>query len=225
VEKVRVGFMGAHSTGKTTTVEEIMATHLLPRPVFVQSTSRDVGAAGYGINETASPLSQLLVTTGRVVKEDTIYEGNYSHVISDRTPLDSLAYTMWSAVHTWKMDPQDIYLQYSTGLVVNHMKKYDRSLQSRDRRSCEVSCQPPWGALRYCSQRRAAGHGRFRYRSDCMMPIYSYYCMAEDRLYELIQIPIDKRDDQVCRKCGSRLVRQHDLPGMVWSPTRNGGHS
>lgn len=123
--KVRVGFMGTHSTGKTTTVDEIFATKLLPRPVFVQSTSRDVGAAGYGINETASPLSQALVTMGRVVKEDTIYDGDYSHIISDRTPLDSLAYTMWSARNTWGMEPNDIYLQYSTGLVVNHMKKYD----------------------------------------------------------------------------------------------------
>lgn len=52
-----------------------------------------------------------------------------------------------------------------------------------------------------------------------MMPIYSYYCGICDKLSELIQIPMEKRDEQKCRKCGSELVRQHDLPGLVWSPT------
>jgi putative FmdB family regulatory protein len=56
------------------------------------------------------------------------------------------------------------------------------------------------------------------------MPLYTYYCKACDAGFELIA-KIDQRDDQMCEKCGYRLVRNLDRPGMVWSPTRNGGYS
>lgn len=57
------------------------------------------------------------------------------------------------------------------------------------------------------------------------MAMYSYYCEQCDAMYELLMIPMEQRDSQACRKCGHKLVRQWDLPGLVWSPTRNGGHS
>lgn len=57
------------------------------------------------------------------------------------------------------------------------------------------------------------------------MAMYTYYCQTCDDLKELIQIPMEARDRQDCRNCGHKLVRQWDLPGLVYSPTRNGGHS
>ena len=56
------------------------------------------------------------------------------------------------------------------------------------------------------------------------MPTYSYYCLACDQDTSKF-CKIERRDDQICRSCGNRLVRQIDKPGMVWSPTRNGGFS
>lgn len=56
------------------------------------------------------------------------------------------------------------------------------------------------------------------------MPIYTYYCKVCDKDLELIS-KIDLRDSQMCEQCGYRLVRNLDRPGMVWSPTRNGGFS
>jgi putative FmdB family regulatory protein len=56
------------------------------------------------------------------------------------------------------------------------------------------------------------------------MPLYTYACMNCDIDIELI-CNISARDDQMCEKCGNRLVRSIDRPGMVWSPTRNSGYS
>ena len=56
------------------------------------------------------------------------------------------------------------------------------------------------------------------------MPLYTYYCQACDSDKERI-ISISKRDKQYCEECGYSLVRNIDSPGMVWSPTRNGGYS
>lgn len=56
------------------------------------------------------------------------------------------------------------------------------------------------------------------------MPLYSYYCMACDKGLDRLS-SIAHRDDQMCEECGFRLLRGIDRPGMVWSPTRNGGYS
>ena len=56
------------------------------------------------------------------------------------------------------------------------------------------------------------------------MPLYTYYCKVCDTDTEIIS-RIDSRDDKMCEECGYRLVRNLDRPGMVWSPTRNGGYS
>jgi putative FmdB family regulatory protein len=56
------------------------------------------------------------------------------------------------------------------------------------------------------------------------MPLYTYYCKVCDTDIEIIT-RIDLRDNQMCVDCGYRLIRNLDRPGMVWSPTRNGGYS
>ena len=56
------------------------------------------------------------------------------------------------------------------------------------------------------------------------MPIYTYSCIECDLDEERI-VSISSRDYQSCEKCGYNLIRSIDKPGMVWSPTRNGGYS
>lgn len=56
------------------------------------------------------------------------------------------------------------------------------------------------------------------------MPLYTYGCMNCDTDIELI-CSIEQRDHQMCEVCGYNLIRNIDRPGMVWSPTRNGGFS
>lgn len=122
---MRVGFMGSHSTGKTTVAEEIVKSRLLPDSVFVPSTARKIAAAGYPANEQATEVSQILVTLSRIIDENTIASGNHAYTFSDRTPLDSLAYTFWQAEHVWQMPGDSPYLTYSRALVLDHMTKYD----------------------------------------------------------------------------------------------------
>lgn len=56
------------------------------------------------------------------------------------------------------------------------------------------------------------------------MPIYTYTCMNCDSDEERL-VNISARDEQSCEDCGYKLIRSIDRPGMVWSPTRNGGFS
>lgn len=56
------------------------------------------------------------------------------------------------------------------------------------------------------------------------MPMYTYTCPVCDEQYSKI-VKIEERNDQFCEDCGYRLIRNIDRPGMVWSPTRNGGYS
>lgn len=56
------------------------------------------------------------------------------------------------------------------------------------------------------------------------MPIYTYSCINCDIDVEIIS-NISMRDSQSCEECGYNLIRSIDRPGMVWSPTRNGGYS
>jgi putative FmdB family regulatory protein len=56
------------------------------------------------------------------------------------------------------------------------------------------------------------------------MPLYTYSCMNCDTDQERL-VSIDARDRQQCESCGYGLIRSIDRPGMVWSPTRNGGYS
>lgn len=56
------------------------------------------------------------------------------------------------------------------------------------------------------------------------MPSYTQKCLECDTTVVKIS-KIADRDEQVCDTCGSPLKRQMDTPGMVWSPTRNGGYS
>lgn len=56
------------------------------------------------------------------------------------------------------------------------------------------------------------------------MPLYTYYCVNCDDNVEIL-CKISERDEQYCLQCESKLERAIDRPGMVWSPTRNGGYS
>jgi len=56
------------------------------------------------------------------------------------------------------------------------------------------------------------------------MPTYTYTCINCDKTVEQM-VKMEHRDDAFCDTCGYKLIRGIDRPGMVWSPTRNGGYS
>ena len=58
------------------------------------------------------------------------------------------------------------------------------------------------------------------------MPTYTFVCLEHDISQEE-NLKIDNRDTTFipCPKCANRMIRAIDRPGLVWSPSRNGGHS
>lgn len=120
---MRIGFIGSHSTGKTSVAKYI--TELDTRWTFVPSTARKVAAAGLGVNRQADHMSQILTTLSRFVDESRAFEiSGWS--MSDRTPLDSLAYTKYQIENVWTGDDlNDFYWDYSKKFVAETMKHYD----------------------------------------------------------------------------------------------------
>jgi len=126
-----IGCIGSHSTGKTTFVNafvEAQKEGCHSGFHAVSSISRKVWAAGLDLNQGADRLSQMLTLFGRAVAEDTALE-QYRNVITDRTPLDSLAYNEYQRRHVWSPAPVDeLYQQITEDLVRQRIRKYDRLL-------------------------------------------------------------------------------------------------
>ena len=118
---MRIGFTGAQGSGKTT-LAKLIKQHD-DKTVFVPSTARVALQQGYKINTEADPLSQLLTTVSRIAAE---YEAVGELIISDRTPLDSLAYTNYQYDHIWSEEEKtQFYMDSSFSLVEQAMRNYD----------------------------------------------------------------------------------------------------
>lgn len=120
---MRVGFTGSQGTGKTSVMKRI-ANAKSPF-VMVPSTARAASAAGYSVNRDADPLSQLVTTAGRIATENRLYRERGA-TVSDRTPLDSLAYTTYQMNYEWnRREKNDYYWETTLQLVLEHMQQYD----------------------------------------------------------------------------------------------------
>lgn len=121
---MRIGFTGSQGTGKTCVAKRYAEEKGI---YFVPSSARRVAAAGFKVNEQADELSQLLTTVLRITDEEKA-QRLYPATISDRTPLDSLAYTWYQISHKWVYnEPRTTLYWETTGAIVeNHMRKYDK---------------------------------------------------------------------------------------------------
>lgn len=120
---MRIGFIGSHGTGKTS-----LAKHMTEMPewrdhVFVPSGVRRISNL-VKINRDAGPYDQLLSTCARIADEELLSDGGKTGTISDRTPLDSLAYTAYQHHNIWTGNPGE-YMQICEGLVRQSMRTYD----------------------------------------------------------------------------------------------------
>jgi nicotinamide riboside kinase len=120
---MRIGFIGSHSTGKTSVALRLAEEHR--NILYVPSASRKVLADGMPLNRQADEVSQILTTLARVVDEQSAYEENADKIIlSDRTPLDSLAYTKYQIDAVWGGEHK-FYWDYSEKFVKSAMLNYD----------------------------------------------------------------------------------------------------
>ena len=123
---MKIGFVGSQGTGKTSLADELMTREYFKDYVFSPSSSRRLSSR-LGINQSASPFSQLAITVARVADEDRSSNYGRKNTLSDRTPLDSLAYTRFQRDEVWapEDDEADICLEVSEGLVRRAMRDFD----------------------------------------------------------------------------------------------------
>jgi len=125
---MKIGFMGSQGTGKTSVANALEKDKDVKARDwrFVPSTARVALSAGHAVNKDAQPLDQILTTLSRIVAE--YYKSSDAHsTFSDRTPLDSLAYTAYQMNNMWKNnEATKFYWDISCGIVLKHMKEYDK---------------------------------------------------------------------------------------------------
>lgn len=121
---IKVGFTGSQGTGKTSLLDAAVNNTYFRRRKFQKtpSTAREALKAGYEINRDADPLSQLITILARINVEEKIKADNWN-CISDRTLVDSLAYTAYSYNNIWR-EPNPYYWKQVEDLVRRHMKTY-----------------------------------------------------------------------------------------------------
>jgi hypothetical protein len=120
---IKIGMTGAHGTGKTSMAEAMLRTPAFRDSVLVPSTARQIKEYGYPINREATELSQILVPLLRMVDEYEAEPNAYNEaLISDRTLVDSLAYTMYQNDYVWESGALIEFV--SRRLTEMHMNSY-----------------------------------------------------------------------------------------------------
>lgn len=112
---MRIGFTGAQGTGKTTMMEYLKTLDRFKHFYCPPSSARVL--KDFGINDKADPLGQWLITVDRHNNIVSDYE-----VITDRTPIDSWAYSMYMK-ESWNV-PQ-AYFDILDEYVRRSMKDID----------------------------------------------------------------------------------------------------
>lgn len=121
----RIGFVGAHATGKTSLAKALIAREEMSDYIFVPSSSRRLSTI-LPTSREATPFSQLLITTARLADEELLSQGGKVPILSERTPVDSLAYTHYQVKNEWENGAiLEEYLNISRLMVKRAMRDYD----------------------------------------------------------------------------------------------------
>lgn len=113
---MKIAFAGASGQGKTTTAEGLLSAPEFMHFDFVKSNIRAALDAGYGLNEEATRLSQLLILSDKV-GEEAKYNGH--SFVTDRTPIDFFAH-----VNVINKNWDDYYYNVYQNLVIGGMQQY-----------------------------------------------------------------------------------------------------
>lgn len=120
---MKIGFFGAQGTGKTALIEAMQADPYFRHFNVIRSSARIAKESGRPVNKEANRLDQLLITVNRCVSDLTVP----GDTMSDRTPLDSVAYSMYQEMYKWPdEDVAEYFWSTTLGLVQNIMPMYDR---------------------------------------------------------------------------------------------------
>lgn len=183
---MKIGFVGAQGTGKTSLAEELMRRDYFREFTFSPSSSRRLSSR-LGISQSASPFAQLAITVARVGDEDVSSLQGLRSTLSDRTPLDSLAYTRYQFEHVWdKNDPEaQICMEVSQSLVRRVMRDYDAVIYFPNYKWPEVDDGVrPMGA---------------EYQEEIALWCQTYLAQFKIKPYIVANEPVDKRADAMVK--------------------------
>lgn len=125
---IRLAFVGASGTGKTTLSEFVRATFDVPfNPVGSRSVAHAMGFASPYDVDAAGKRAEF---QRRLVTEKRAWENEHENFVTDRTTLDNLVYTMFhdvKAIDSW------LY-----GEIVDGLKRYTHIVYC----PVEVFCNP-----------------------------------------------------------------------------------
>jgi AAA domain len=112
-----IAFTGTHATGKTTSVyEKVREIKLRLKDKTVGIVTENAMFSPYPINKETTRESQLWIFTNQIQAEISLL-ARYDVVISDRTAVDSIAYTEVAGFHDLAQTMLD--------LVKHHIHIYD----------------------------------------------------------------------------------------------------
>lgn len=124
---MRIGFTGAQGTGKTTLINLLEEDGSLGPITRTISPARTALSLGLLVNRDADVFSQLMVSVANINKEYMV-DPTADMIISDRTPVDSLAYTLYQLKEVWtEMDGRlsEWYWNQLLVLSLSNMDVYD----------------------------------------------------------------------------------------------------
>ena len=87
---MKIGIMGAQSVGKTTLLNALRSEPAFKDYKVCDETTREVKAMGLAINEEGSDISQTLIMQKHIINVFM-----YDNMVTDRTALDALVYTVY----------------------------------------------------------------------------------------------------------------------------------
>lgn len=114
---MKIGFIGTHSTGKTTLAECLRTEEKFKDYFFDVNVTRWVRSLGFDINEKTNNTSQELNMVKRIA-----HLNSYDNIIADRTIIDVLAYSKAGRKYGGITKES---LEYQEELVLNNIQKYD----------------------------------------------------------------------------------------------------
>lgn len=120
---MRIGFTGAHRTGKTTLA--VRTGDLLNLPVVTSSASALAKEVGFDFNADNGISWRLMFQT--IVRDDMASSwGKHEAFVADRTPLDLAAYLLADVqMTTGDSEIQDQIVQYVEGCIAATRKLFD----------------------------------------------------------------------------------------------------
>lgn len=124
MNKYKVTFIGAHSTGKTTLLNKIIEKNNEMKIAKIDEVARKVIDKGYPLNKETMDVSYMYYISKQLEYERKLNNCEFDLLISDRTIIDLLAYTIVNKTYPQSTMTNE-FLEMLHNLFLLHNNYYD----------------------------------------------------------------------------------------------------